>query len=562
MIRIPAATTTAIALVATLGLLASSGVQTATATATECFDCGEMIMLEDFAGPKHKWVEMNDPVMGGRSTGSFTVGEKTNLGVFHGSVEIVPFLKAPGFIKAETTKGESWPDVSSCDGLRFVVKSTTPSYQGFKVSFGQKRPPDAFPYTYGFKSDMALPEKETNDDGTDDDGFVSVKLPFDNFTDKWDAGTGNAVVTCAENKEYCPDEASKKDLFSIAVWGEGVEGEVDMEIQSISAYGCAAGKSNTENNSDPVAVAASSSSSSSDAIVIEDFSNPTLDWRTMNDPVMGGQSVSSLSIEGGVASFDGTCAIVPFLHAPGFITMTTGMHKPPNGFGRASSASSQASLFPDVSSCKGLSLVLRSRVDYEGYYVSFGNDRAPGGRYAMGYKRHLVVPLGDSSNDTKFLELSLPFSDFSSHWDDATGKTTVTCHDDPSVCPSESTLRNMETISLWGEGVEGTVALDVRSIGAYGCASSHAGGDDASGVLSASTASLRATASVHSPATTSSSSIAIAPRGTMLGMIALCSGIALVVGLVVGQSLHRRPEDRGYKEVDRVEATPTAVPEE
>lgn len=23
--------------------------------------CGELIMLEDFAGPKHKWVETNDP---------------------------------------------------------------------------------------------------------------------------------------------------------------------------------------------------------------------------------------------------------------------------------------------------------------------------------------------------------------------------------------------------------------------------------------------------------------------------------------------------------------------
>ena len=24
-------------------------------------NCGEILMLEDFAGPKHKWVEMNDP---------------------------------------------------------------------------------------------------------------------------------------------------------------------------------------------------------------------------------------------------------------------------------------------------------------------------------------------------------------------------------------------------------------------------------------------------------------------------------------------------------------------
>jgi len=124
--------------------------------------------------------------MGGKSTGTFHVDD--NVGVFQGSVEIVPFLKAPGFIKAETTKGETWPDASKCDGLQFTLKSSTPSYQGFRVSFGNKRPPDAFPYTYGFKTNLKLDASQQD--------FQTIRLPFDTFTDKWDAGSGDAVVTC------------------------------------------------------------------------------------------------------------------------------------------------------------------------------------------------------------------------------------------------------------------------------------------------------------------------------------------------------------------------------
>ena len=40
---------------ATLGLSAQAAID------CEGSECGEIIMLEDFASPKHDWVEMNDP---------------------------------------------------------------------------------------------------------------------------------------------------------------------------------------------------------------------------------------------------------------------------------------------------------------------------------------------------------------------------------------------------------------------------------------------------------------------------------------------------------------------
>ena len=88
---------------------------------------------------------------------------------------------------------------------------------------------------------------------------------------------------------------------------------------------------------------------------------------------MGGKSSSSLDISDGVANFSGNCAIVPFLNAPGFITVQTG------GFGQSSEGN-----FPDVSSCTGLKMIVRSHVDYDGYRVSFGKKRS--GEHGMGYK--------------------------------------------------------------------------------------------------------------------------------------------------------------------------------
>jgi hypothetical protein len=474
--------------------------------------------------------------MGGKSTGTFIVYQTEKVGVFHGSVEIVSFLNAPGFIKAETTKGESWPDVSSCEGLRFTLRSNTPSYQGFRVSFGNKRPPGAFPYSYGFKANMKLDAAAADDD----EAYQTVKLPFGQFTDKWDAGTGDAIVTCAENHEFCPDEASLKDLFSVAVWGEGVEGEVDLEIQSVAAYGCKSSSSGSESDdSDEIfekIFEDNPEETASDTIPIEDFSNPIHEWRTMNDPVMGGQSTSSVSVGDGMASFEGTCAIVPFLRAPGFITMTTGVHPSPRG-GR--SKNSSAAAFPDVSNCQGLTLNMRTTVDYKGYYVSFGTDKAPGGRYSMGYKTHLDLAASDA-----FGNVMLPFSDFSSKWDDATGKTKVTCQEDHQYCPSLDNLRDMKTISFWGEGVEGTVALDVKYIGAYGCAS-----DSGSSSASESGASALASASLSGGTNgSSSSSWSVSP-------LALCVVAVAVASVAISAGKRRRSKRSSkYEEVDAAES--------
>merc|ERR1719201_2602987 len=78
------------------------------------------------------WKEQNDPVMGGKSSGTFTVSG--DVGTMEGTVADVPSLKAPGFIKA-TTSG-TFADVSSCTGISLEVQSTSnpDAYTGYRLS--------------------------------------------------------------------------------------------------------------------------------------------------------------------------------------------------------------------------------------------------------------------------------------------------------------------------------------------------------------------------------------------------------------------------------------------
>lgn len=200
--------------------------------ATNSTDAGKTILLIDFANPgKHTFTEMNDPVMGGESTG--TTEMTSSALVFDGEVVDVPSLKAPGFIKTSSPgrglfKSESYPDISSCAGLTMHAKQSG-DYAGFRLSFSNAHPKGAKFFAYGFKAHF--------DVGSSD--FEDVQIPFNEFTSLWDDGTGNPIKTCAENKDYCPDAKTLKDgIAPITIWGEGVAGKVHLEVQSISAYGC------------------------------------------------------------------------------------------------------------------------------------------------------------------------------------------------------------------------------------------------------------------------------------------------------------------------------------
>ena len=108
-------------------------------------------------------------------------------------------------------------------------------------------------------------------------------------------------------------------------------------------------------------------------------------------------------------------------------------------------------------------------------------------RRGRGYKVHMNgIIYNDKSNETSstpkwagqqsaaddFDTLELPFSSFSSLWDEGKGESLALCSEDSvQYCPTLATLRNIETMTIWAEGVSGRVELGVRSIKAAGCRS-------------------------------------------------------------------------------------------
>jgi len=198
-------------------------------------DEGREIPLVAFAAGapsslKHKWESMNDPVMGGKSTGSVEV--KHGVLNFTGVCAIVPSLQAPGFITAVAGRSmflpEKFVDVSSCKGLKINAKDFSGGYKGYRLSFGSAKPPGGKFFAYGYKANIQPTVG----------AFGDVSVPFSSFTDFWDDATGDPIHTCAEKAEYCPDKKTLVNMKTMSIWAEGVEGDIHLEVKSISGYGC------------------------------------------------------------------------------------------------------------------------------------------------------------------------------------------------------------------------------------------------------------------------------------------------------------------------------------
>merc|ERR1711968_233286 len=101
----------------------------------------------------------------------------------------------------------------------------------------------------------------------------------------------------------------------------------------------------------------------------------------MNDPVMGGQSYSTVGVANGLLNFTGKCAIVPSLQAPGFITAVAGNQRETDA--------ADPSTWHDVSKCTGLKITAKSMNAYNGFRISFGTAHPIFGKFfAYGYKSH------------------------------------------------------------------------------------------------------------------------------------------------------------------------------
>ena len=177
---------------------------------------------------------------------------------------------------------------------------------------------------------------------------------------------------------------------------------------------------------------------------------------------------------------------MPSLQAPGFITAVNSDRKRWN----------------DVSSCTGIKITAKSDTKYDGFRVSFGSAHPRGGKFfavcsalhrtlrillqslpqmsnlrsspntvcacsfclQYGYKANFMPSVGSIGS------VKVPFRNFTDFWDDATGDPIHTCDENEKYCPDEKTLTNMKTMSIWAEGVEGDIRLEITAISGFGCA--------------------------------------------------------------------------------------------
>lgn len=202
----------------------------------------QSIELVNFDGQhgNTSFYEMEDPVMGSQSWGSWTVDRAGGFGVLAGIVTIVdrPAVSivgaSPGFIKAAADGQFADASANALGDLVLVVRSSTPTYTGFHVSFAAAARFPGYaceggghiPFSRGcFKAKFSVPA------GTE---FAFVRIPLSNFSDRWKPATGEATTSCEHDKSVCPTTELLKRIQRIELWAEGVDGDVHLEVKSIS----------------------------------------------------------------------------------------------------------------------------------------------------------------------------------------------------------------------------------------------------------------------------------------------------------------------------------------
>lgn len=395
--------------------------------------------LVSFSDSSANWDALIDPVMGGQSVATATIVD--GAGVLDGEVKIVPALQAPGFITAQS---DMTVDASAAiDGeLVMKVRSSTPDYTGFKVSFAASTINPTLACATGgssllgrgcFKSPFTVPA------GND---FTEIRIPLSEFSDKWDSATGELTTLCQDDASVCPSADKLNKVQRVSIWGEGAAGQVHIEVQSVAIEPAQPLKAGSAAN----------------LVTFDGAEGTTFKFTELNDPVMGGKSSGTWSLGDGFGIMDGEVVDVPSLSAPGFIK-----------------AQAPGSL-PDVSEFIDGSLVLTVRStnpEYTGYRVSIVSGAASpnfscsaGGSlpFSRGcYKQKFSVPAGD-----EFVDVKIPFNTFSDKWSSATGEQTTTCANDSDVCLTASKLAKLQMIEFWGEGAAGNVHLEVKSVSAEG----------------------------------------------------------------------------------------------
>merc|ERR1719454_1912351 len=176
------------------------------------------------------------------------------------------------------------------------VRSTTPEYTGFKVSFAASSvnptlacaAGGSIPLSRGcFKSPFTVPAG---------DDFTEIRIPLSEFSDKWDSATGELTTLCKDDASVCPSADKLKKVQRVAFWGEGKAGQVHIEVDSVAI--------------EPAAQPLKAKSSAS-LVTFDGADGTTFSFQELNDPVMGGKSTGTWSLGDGFGSWTVRSSMFP-----------------------------------------------------------------------------------------------------------------------------------------------------------------------------------------------------------------------------------------------------------
>jgi len=132
------------------------------------------------------------------------------------------------------------------------------------------------------------------------------------------------------------------------------------------------------------------------SIVSFDGSKANIRWATVNDPVMGGRSESTVSVSDGQATWAGEVKIVPFLQAPGFCNLQANAD------------------VPDITGSKGLKLRVKSPSS-SGISKFSVQLETKEGKTATGRQISYSADF-DIKTDGEFADYEVQWSDFKGTW--------------------------------------------------------------------------------------------------------------------------------------------------
>jgi hypothetical protein len=100
--------------------------------------------------------------------------------------------------------------------------------------------------------------------------------------------------------------------------------------------------------------------------------------------------------------------------------------------------------WPDVSSCEGISLSVKTSEPYNGLYITFGK----------GYKAQINIKESEPASPDGYRDVQIPFTLFS---------------DSAGVRPLEGDEENLGSMSFSAEGAPGKFGLSIKSVLGYSC---------------------------------------------------------------------------------------------